>query len=62
MMDDENGVVNRGKRKAGGKKQSNTKEDKRALLKEETIDIDVSNASWKKLASLKIPFGRSVDF
>ncbi|XP_043285940.1 xenotropic and polytropic retrovirus receptor 1 isoform X1 [Venturia canescens] len=45
MMDDENGVVNRGKRKAGGKKQSATKEDKRSLLKEETIDIDVSNAS-----------------
>ncbi|XP_008553847.1 xenotropic and polytropic retrovirus receptor 1 [Microplitis demolitor] len=45
MMDDENGVINRGKRKAGGKKQGNNKEDKRALLKEETIDIDVSNAS-----------------
>ncbi|KAH0535471.1 xenotropic and polytropic retrovirus receptor 1 [Cotesia glomerata] len=43
MMDDENGVVNRGKRKAGGKKPG--KEDKRALLKEETIDIDVSNTS-----------------
>ncbi|XP_043496961.1 xenotropic and polytropic retrovirus receptor 1 [Polistes fuscatus] len=45
MMDDENGVLNRGKRKGGGKKQGNTKEDKRALLKEETIDIDISNAS-----------------
>lgn len=46
MMDDENGVLNRGKRgKAGGKRQSNAKEDKRALLKEETIDIDISNAS-----------------
>ncbi|KAG7202378.1 hypothetical protein KM043_018697 [Ampulex compressa] len=45
MMDDENGVLNRGKRKAGGKRQSNMKEDKRALLKEETIDIDISNAS-----------------
>ncbi|XP_015607072.1 xenotropic and polytropic retrovirus receptor 1 homolog isoform X2 [Cephus cinctus] len=44
MMDEENGVVNRGKRK-GGKKQSNPKEDKRALLKDETIDIDISNAS-----------------
>lgn len=45
MMDDENGVLNRGKRKTGGKKQNNTKEEKRALLKEETIDIDISNAS-----------------
>ncbi|KAI4492046.1 hypothetical protein M0802_010171 [Mischocyttarus mexicanus] len=45
MMDDENGVLNRGKRKGGGKKQGNTKEDRRALLKEETIDIDISNAS-----------------
>lgn len=44
MMDDENGVLNRGKRKGGGKKQGNTKEEKRALLKE-TIDIDISNAS-----------------
>lgn len=45
MMDDENGVLNRGKRKIGGKRQANPKEDKRALLKEETIDIDISNAS-----------------
>ncbi|XP_015515100.1 solute carrier family 53 member 1 [Neodiprion pinetum] len=45
MMDEENGVINRGKRKGGGKKQNTVKEDKRALLKEETIDIDVSNAS-----------------
>ena len=45
MMDEENGVVNRGKRRAGGKKQGGTKEDKRMLLKDETIDIDVSNAS-----------------
>ncbi|XP_063986683.1 solute carrier family 53 member 1 [Diachasmimorpha longicaudata] len=45
MMDDDNGVVNRGKRKPGGKKASNSKEDRRALLKEETIDMDVSNAS-----------------
>ncbi|XP_029658750.1 xenotropic and polytropic retrovirus receptor 1 [Formica exsecta] len=45
MMDDENGVLNRGKRKSGGKKQNNAKEEKRALLKEETIDIDISNAS-----------------
>ncbi|XP_012261943.1 xenotropic and polytropic retrovirus receptor 1 [Athalia rosae] len=45
MMDEENGVINRGKRKGVGKKQSTVKEDKRALLKEETIDIDVSNAS-----------------
>ncbi|KAJ8668179.1 hypothetical protein QAD02_009842 [Eretmocerus hayati] len=45
MMDEENGVVNRGKRKGGGKKQSTSKEDKRSLLKDETIDIDVSNAS-----------------
>lgn len=44
MMDEENGVTNRGKRKGGGKKQG-TKEDKKALLKDETIDIDVSNAS-----------------
>lgn len=45
MMDEENGVLNRGKRKVGGKRQANTKEDKRTLLKEETIDIDISNAS-----------------
>ncbi|XP_076635926.1 solute carrier family 53 member 1 [Colletes latitarsis] len=45
MMDDENGVLNRGKRKMGGKRQPNPKEDKRALLKEETIDIGISNAS-----------------
>lgn len=45
MMDDENGVLNRGKRKGGGKKQNNTKEEKRALLKEETVDIDISNTS-----------------
>ncbi|KAL6442743.1 hypothetical protein ACFW04_002670 [Cataglyphis niger] len=45
MMDDENGVLNRGKRKSGGKKQNNAKEEKRALLKEETLDIDISNAS-----------------
>lgn len=45
MMDEENGVLNRGKRKGGGKKQSAAKEDKRMLLKDETIDIDVSNAS-----------------
>lgn len=44
MMDDENGVLNRGKRKMG-KRQATTKEDKRALLKDETIDIDISNAS-----------------
>ncbi|XP_058806050.1 xenotropic and polytropic retrovirus receptor 1 homolog [Phymastichus coffea] len=44
MMDEENGVTNRGKRKGAGKKQG-TKEDKKALLKDETIDIDVSNAS-----------------
>lgn len=43
-MDDENGVVNRGKRKSGGNKKGNQKEDKRMLLKD-TIDIDVSNAS-----------------
>lgn len=43
MMDDENGVLNRGKRKIGGKRQANFKEDKR--LKEETIDIDISNVS-----------------
>lgn len=29
MMDDENGVINRGKRKSGGKKQGNAKEEKR---------------------------------
>ncbi|XP_014215114.1 xenotropic and polytropic retrovirus receptor 1 homolog [Copidosoma floridanum] len=45
MMDEENGVLNRGKRKAGNKKQSSSKEDKRSLLKDETIDMDVSNAS-----------------
>lgn len=45
MMDEEDGVINRGKRKGGGKKQSNTKEDKRALLKDETIDHEISNAS-----------------
>lgn len=45
MMDDENGVLNRGKRKSGGKKQNNTKEEKRALLKEEIVDVDISNAS-----------------
>ncbi|XP_012286703.1 xenotropic and polytropic retrovirus receptor 1 homolog isoform X1 [Orussus abietinus] len=45
MMDEENGVINRGKRKGGGKKHSGGKEDKRSLIKEETIDIDVSNAS-----------------
>ncbi|XP_043784667.1 xenotropic and polytropic retrovirus receptor 1 homolog isoform X2 [Apis laboriosa] len=45
MMDEENGVLNRGKRKVGGKRQANIKEDKRTLLKEETIDIDISNAS-----------------
>lgn len=45
MMDEEDGVVNRGKRKAGGKKQGNTKEDKRALLKDDTIDLEISNAS-----------------
>jgi len=45
MMDDENGVLNRGKRKSGGKKQSNIKEEKRALLKDETADVDLSNAS-----------------
>ncbi|XP_033223476.1 xenotropic and polytropic retrovirus receptor 1-like [Belonocnema kinseyi] len=45
MMDDENGVVNRGKRKGGGNKKGNQKDDKRMLLKDETIDIDVSNAS-----------------
>ena len=45
-MDEENGVINRGKRKGGGKKHSSTKEDKRMLLnKDETIDIDISNAS-----------------
>ncbi|XP_078033645.1 solute carrier family 53 member 1 [Augochlora pura] len=43
MMDEENGVLNRGKRKVGGKRQAFVKEDKR--LKEETIDIDISNAS-----------------
>ncbi|XP_076378767.1 solute carrier family 53 member 1 [Megalopta genalis] len=43
MMDEENGVLNRGKRKIGGKRQAIVKEDKR--LKEETIDIDISNAS-----------------
>lgn len=45
MMDDENGVLNRGKRKIGGKKQNNSKEDKRALLRDEIVDIDTSNAS-----------------
>lgn len=45
MMDEENGVLNRGKRKVGGKRQATSKEDKRALLKEETVDIDISNAS-----------------
>ena len=44
-MDEENGVLNRGKRKGGGKKQASTKEDKRALLKNETINIDLSNTS-----------------
>lgn len=45
MMDEENGVINRGKRKGGGKKQNNSKEEKRALLKEEIVDVDVSTAS-----------------
>lgn len=45
MMDEEDGVVNRRKRKGGGKKQGNTKEDRRALLKDETIDLEMSNAS-----------------
>lgn len=45
MMDEENGVINRGKRKGGGKKQGSAKEDKKSLLKDETIDIDVSNVS-----------------
>ncbi|OXU28573.1 hypothetical protein TSAR_004785 [Trichomalopsis sarcophagae] len=45
MMDEENGVLNRGKRKGGGKKQSGSKEEKRMLLKDETVDIDMSNAS-----------------
>ena len=45
MMDEENGVINRGKRKTGGNKKNNQKEDKRMLLKDEAIDIDVSNAS-----------------
>ncbi|XP_033197276.1 solute carrier family 53 member 1 [Bombus vancouverensis nearcticus] len=45
MMDEENGVLNRGKRKVGGKRQATSKEDKRALLKEETVDIDISNTS-----------------
>lgn len=44
-MDEENGVLNRGKRKGVGKKQSGGKEDKKVLIKDETIDIDVSNAS-----------------
>lgn len=43
MMDEENGVVNRGKRKSGGKRQVITKEERRALLKDETIDLEVSN-------------------
>ena len=50
MMDDENGVINRGKKKAGGKKQSG-KEDKRALLKDEAADMDISNASWNEFDS-----------
>ncbi|XP_032679557.1 xenotropic and polytropic retrovirus receptor 1 homolog [Odontomachus brunneus] len=45
MMDEIDGVVNRGKRKGGGKKQGNVKEDRRALLKDETIDLEISNAS-----------------
>ncbi|XP_060831502.1 solute carrier family 53 member 1-like [Bombus pascuorum] len=45
MGEEENGVLNRGKRKVGGKRQATSKEDKRALLKEETVDIDISNAS-----------------
>lgn len=45
MMDEENGVLNRGKRKGVGKKQSGTKEDRKMLLKDETLDIDVSSAS-----------------
>ncbi|XP_060811196.1 solute carrier family 53 member 1-like [Bombus pascuorum] len=45
MGEEENVVLNRGKRKVGGKRQATSKEDKRALLKEETVDIDISNAS-----------------
>ncbi|XP_060831658.1 uncharacterized protein LOC132915907 [Bombus pascuorum] len=45
MGEEENGVLNRGKRKVGGKRQATSKEDKRALLKEEIVDIDISNAS-----------------
>ncbi|XP_066592181.1 solute carrier family 53 member 1 [Prorops nasuta] len=46
MMDEENGVANRGKRKGGGKKQTATKEERRALLsRDDTLDIDISNAS-----------------
>ncbi|EFN85692.1 Xenotropic and polytropic retrovirus receptor 1-like protein [Harpegnathos saltator] len=45
MMDEEDGVTNRGKRKGGGKKQGNTKEERRMLLKDETVDLEVSNVS-----------------
>ena len=68
MMDDDNGVTNRGKRKGGGKKQSAAREDKRLLLKEETIDIDVSNASWEEarwftrwsINKLPLPSGHAI--
>ncbi|XP_014487113.1 PREDICTED: xenotropic and polytropic retrovirus receptor 1 isoform X2 [Dinoponera quadriceps] len=45
MMDDMDGVQNRGKRKGGGKKQGNTREDKRMLLKDDTIDFEMTNAN-----------------
>lgn len=47
MMDDENGVVNRGKRKGTSNKQKNIKEERRALLRgdDAVIDIDISEAS-----------------
>ncbi|XP_014233609.1 xenotropic and polytropic retrovirus receptor 1 homolog isoform X1 [Trichogramma pretiosum] len=45
MMDEENGVINRGK-PGKGKKQASTKEDKKQLVnEEEAVDIDISNAS-----------------
>lgn len=45
MMDEENGVINRGKRKGVGNKKANQKEDKRLLLKDENIDMDASTVS-----------------
>lgn len=45
MMDEENGVINRGKRKNIGNKKTNQKEDKRLLLKDENIDMNASTVS-----------------